>query len=329
MEDIKIYRGKVNNKVVVIGGGTGLSTMLRGLKKLPIDITAIVAVSDDGGGSGMIRSDLGILPPGDIRNCILALSNAEPTMTELLRYRFQDGNLKGQSFGNLFLAAMNGISMSFSQAVLKMCKILSVNGQVLPVTEEDVNLKGIFNDQSSIIGESKISEYIKKTGKKLDHVELIPENPKALDDALEEIRKAKMIILGPGSLYTSIIPNLLVNGISEAIRKSSAKKVYIANVMTQQGETEGYTLSDHISALHKHSFEDIIEYCLVNNRKGEEIYLEKYRLEGAEPVIIDDDKFTDSNIKFIKKDFLNEGGNYLRHDPRKLADVIYELLTEN
>ncbi len=329
MEDIKIYRGKVNNKVVVIGGGTGLSTMLRGLKKLPIDITAIVAVSDDGGGSGMIRNDLGILPPGDIRNCILALSNAEPTMTELLRYRFQDGNLKGQSFGNLFLAAMNGISMSFSQAVLKMCKILSVNGQVLPVTEEDVNLKGIFNDQSSIIGESKISEYIKKTGKKLDHVELIPENPKALDDALEEIRKAKMIILGPGSLYTSIIPNLLVNGISEAIKKSDAKKVYIANVMTQQGETEGYTLSDHINALHKHSFEDIIEYCLVNNRKGEEIYLEKYRLEGAEPVIIDDYKFCDSNIKFIKKDFLNEGGNYLRHDPRKLADVIYELLTEN
>lgn len=329
MEDIKIYRGKINNKVVVIGGGTGLSTMLRGLKKLPIEITAIVAVSDDGGGSGVLRNDLGILPPGDIRNCIMALSNAEPTMRELLNYRFSDGNLKNQSFGNLFLAAMNGISSSFSQAVLKMCKILSVNGQVLPVTEEDVNLKGIFKDKSSIIGESKISEYIKYTGKKLDHVELVPQNPHALKEAVKEIEKAKMIILGPGSLYTSIIPNLLVNGIPEAIQKSKAKKVYICNVMTQQGETERYTLADHICALHKHSSKDIFEYCLVNDRKGEEIFLSKYRLEGAEPVIIDDYKFSDYNIKFIKKDFLNIGGNYLRHDPKKLADVIYELLEEN
>lgn len=329
MEDIRIYHGKVQNKVVVIGGGTGLSTMLRGLKKLPIDITAIVAVSDDGGGSGVLRTDLGILPPGDIRNCIMALSNAEPTMTALLNYRFQDGNLKNQSFGNLFLAAMNGISESFSEAVLKMCKILSVHGQVLPVTEENVNLKGVFKDKSSIIGESKISEHIKLTGKKLDHVELIPEKPHALTQAIEEIKKAKMIILGPGSLYTSIIPNLLVNGISEAIQESNAKKVYICNVMTQQGETEGYTLSDHIHAIHKHSSKDIFDYCLVNNRKGESIFLNKYKLEGAEPVIIDDEKFSDSNINFIKRDFLNLDGNYLRHDPKKLAQVIYALLEYN
>jgi uncharacterized cofD-like protein len=251
--------------VACIGGGTGLSTMLRGIKAFTPNITAIVTVADDGGGSGVLRDELGMLPPGDIRNCIEALSNTEPTMEKLLAYRFEEGRLKGQSFGNLFLAALNGISGSFDEAVAKMCEVLAITGRVLPVTNENVQIEATLADGGVVVGESKIGDAKTAHGCRIESVRLVPERPAALPESLEAILEADMIILGPGSLYTSVIPNLLVNGISEAIRSSNALKLYVCNIMTQDGETEDYTVSDHIEALFHHGGGKLFDMCLVNN----------------------------------------------------------------
>jgi uncharacterized cofD-like protein len=211
-------------RIVVIGGGTGLSTMLRGLKKFDTILTAIVTVADDGGNSGALRDDLGILPPGDIRNCIVALAEVEPVMEELLQYRFKDGSLNGQCFGNLFLAAMAGISENFEDAVRKMSKVLAVKGRVLPVTLEDIKLKAVLDDNTIIYGESNIGS-IRNTNKHvIKDIILEPVDAKINPEALNEINKADMIVIGPGSLYTSIVPNLLINGMVEAIEKSKAVK---------------------------------------------------------------------------------------------------------
>ena len=237
-------------KVVIIGGGTGLSVMLRGMKHIDdIQLSAIVTVADDGGGSGVLRQELGMLPPGDIRNCLEALANVEPVMSELLHYRFTEGSLRGQSFGNLFLAALNGISGSFDQAVSRMSQVLAITGTVLPVTTSDVQLEAELENGARVLGESKIFYCKKREDCRVRQVRLVPEHPPALPGALEAIRTADMILLGPGSLYTSVIPNLLVDGITQAIAASDALKIYIANVMTQEGETEGYTNADHIRAV--------------------------------------------------------------------------------
>ena len=240
-------------KVAVIGGGHGLSNMLRGLKQYTENISAIVTVADDGGGSGMLRQDLGMPPPGDIRSCMEALANTEPVMRELLHYRFTEGSLAGQSFGNLFLAALNGISPSFDAAVRRMSQVLAITGRVLPVTTADVQLEATFENGASVVGESHIFRCKKEQDCRIRRVRLIPEHPRALPAAIEALEQAEVIVLAPGSLYTSIIPNLLVDGIVDAIRRSRALKVYVCNVMTQDGETEGYTVSDHIRALFKHS----------------------------------------------------------------------------
>ena len=230
---------------MAIGGGTGLSTMLRGLKRHTNNLTAIVTVADDGGGSGVLRQELGMPPPGDIRNCLEALANVEPLMSELLHYRFTEGSLRGQSFGNLFLAALNGISGSFDQAVSRMSQVLAITGTVLPVTTANVQLEAEFENGARVLGESKIFYCKKREDCRIRRVRLLPERPPALAPAIAAIEEADMILLGPGSLYTSIIPNLLVDGIAEAILRSDALKIYIANVMTQEGETEGYSNSDH------------------------------------------------------------------------------------
>ena len=238
---------KENNetKVVVIGGGTGLSTMLRGLKQYTSHITAIVTVGDDGGGSGKLREDLGMLPPGDIRNCILALADTEPLMEDLLQYRFTEGSLKGQCFGNLFLAAMAGISENFEDAVQKMSSVLAVKGKVLPVTLDDMKLVAELENGEIIEGESKIPSEVIVRKTRIKKLAIKPIDAKPLEEAIKAINNADVIIMGPGSLYTSIIPNLLVKGIPEAICKSPAKKVYISNVMTQPGETDGFKVSNH------------------------------------------------------------------------------------
>ena len=232
-DEVKVYvPGRKELKIVAIGGGHGLSTMLRGLKRYTKDITAIVTVADDGGGSGMLREDLGILPPGDIRNCILALANTEPTMEQLLDYRFTEGSLAGQSFGNLFLAAMDGISGSFDEAVHRMGEVLAITGRVLPVTNQSVHLEAEFVNGSRVLGESKIFYAKKRNDCRIRQVRLVPEHPKPLPESIEAIAQADLILLGPGSLYTSIIPNLLVDGVAEAIAKSRALKILVMNIMT-------------------------------------------------------------------------------------------------
>ena len=235
--------------IVAIGGGHGLSAVLRGLKNRTDDLTAIVTVADDGGGSGTLREELGMPPPGDIRNCMEALANVEPVMRELMHYRFTDGSLAGQSFGNLLLAALNGISPTFDEAVERMSQVLAITGRVLPVTSADVQLEAVFENGARVVGESKICDVKKQQDCRIHHVELIPAKPKALPAALEAIREADLLLLGPGSLYTSVIPNLLVDGISDAIEESKALKIYVCNIMTQDGETEGMTASEHLAAL--------------------------------------------------------------------------------
>ena len=274
-------------RIVAIGGGTGLSNMLRGLKSKTRNITAVVTVADDGGGSGMLRQDLGMPPPGDIRNCLQALANVEPIMEKLLAYRFQEGTLAGQSFGNLFLAALNGIAPSFDRAVTMMSQVLAITGQVLPVTNENVQLEAQFENGTRVVGESKISAFKKEQDCRITHVRLLPERPPALPAAVEAIRRADLILLGPGSLYTSVIPNLLVEGVVEAICRSEALKIYVCNIMTQEGETEGYTAADHVDALLSHGAPGLVDLCLANSAPVRPGLVEKYREEDAAPIMVD------------------------------------------
>ena len=312
--------------IVVIGGGTGLSTMLRGLKMHTDKITAVVTVADDGGGSGVLRTDMGMLPPGDIRNCIIALSNAEPMMRRLLTYRFTEGGLAGQSFGNLFLAALDRVTGSFYHAVRYMSDVLAITGRVLPVTVEDIHIEAEFENGTSVKGESKIFAAKKQQDSPIKCVRLIPENPPALMDTIEAIESARMIVLGPGSLYTSIIPNLLVGGVVDAIRRSKAKKIYVCNVMTQDGETENYTAYDHVQALFDHSVEGLFDTCLVNNAPISDAFAARYAEEGAEQMRIDRDRFREAGIALIELPLLDDDAEHVRHSPTKLADALMQLM---
>lgn len=314
--------------IVCIGGGTGLSTMLRGLKLYTPNITAVVTVADDGGGSGVLREELGILPPGDIRNCMLALANIEPTMQRLLTYRFDSGNLKGQSFGNLFLAAMYGISGSFEEAVARMGDVLAITGRVLPVTTADVNIVAEFKDGTVIVGESTAFEDAKHKGRDLKAVRLEPEKPRALPEVIKAIEEAELIILGPGSLYTSIMPNLLVDGVAEAVEKAKAVKIYIANIMTQNGETEGFTLSDHIKELRRHTGKNLADVCLVNSKDVTPELLEKYADEGAVQLVVDREETEKLGVKIYEAPMFGRDGDYVRHNPKLLAKEIIRVFRE-
>ena len=315
-------------RIAVIGGGTGLSTMLRGLKKLSRSITAIVTVADDGGGSGMLREDLGMPPPGDVRNCLQALANTEPIMEQLLAYRFTEGSLKGQSFGNLFLAALNGMSETFDEAVRRMSDVLAITGRVLPVSNENVYLAADFDDGSEVVGESRIADFKSGTDKRISRVHLIPERPRALPQAIEAISAADMIVLGPGSLYTSIMPNLVTDGVAEAIAKSDAFKIYVLNVMTQDGETEGYTASDHIEALFSNSGEHLFDWCLANSLAIPEEIAAKYRAEGAEPVEIDDDAVYKLGVGVLRAPVASWVKGLVRHDPDRLSRELMRVYRE-
>ena len=311
-------------KVVAIGGGHGLSTMLRGLKHYTENLSAVVTVADDGGGSGMLRQDLGMPPPGDIRNCMEALANTEPLMSELLHYRFTEGSLAGQSFGNLFLAAMNGISPSFDVAVSRMGEVLALTGRVLPVTTADVQLEAQFENGASVIGESKIFYCKKKEDCRIRQVRLLPEHPRALPAAMEAIREADMIVLGPGSLYTSIIPNLLVDGIVDAIAASDSMKIYICNVMTESGETEGYTASDHIQAIFNHSCPGLFDLCLVNSAPLPRLIAQRYAREGSIPVFCDERACEHLGVEMIARPICAVENQLIRHNP---GHVAAELMT--
>ncbi|MBQ7523049.1 MAG: YvcK family protein [Oscillospiraceae bacterium] len=311
---------KESIKVAAIGGGHGLSTMLRGLKNHVDDITAIVTVADDGGGSGVLREELGILPPGDIRSCILALANTEPTMQELLDYRFKEGSLTGQSFGNLFLAAMNGISPSFDAAVRRMGDVLAITGKVLPVTTSDVHLEAEFENGARTLGESKIFRAKKLQNARIKKMRLVPENPPALPESLEAIAAADLIIIGPGSLYTSIIPNFLVDGVGEAVAKSKAVKIYVMNIMTQDGETDDCTGFDHVQAILQHA-PGTIDVCVANNEPIVGSVLVPYEEEGVRPIVLEREKIEALGIR-VDEYPLVAAYRYIRHNPDRLADAI-------
>lgn len=323
-EKIKQRLSKI--KIVAIGGGTGISTMLRGIKHYTENITAIITVADDGGGSGMLREDLNMLPPGDVRNCILALSNTEPILARLLHYRFPSGRLKGQNFGNLFLAAMCGVNGgSFEDAVRQCSDVLAVKGRVLPVTNQNVNLGAKMSDGSTVLGESTIPQYAHSKGCKIEKIFLTPAKIEPVKDCLKCIAEADIIILGPGSLYTSIIPNLLVSGVADAITESKAKVAYVNNIMTQRGETEGYSAFDHAEAILNHTNDKIIDYCIVNDEPIDDFLKSKYRLERSEQVKIDTPRFIKSNITLVSGAMLDSSKGYARHNYDKLAKYIMDL----
>jgi uncharacterized cofD-like protein len=315
-------------KIVVVGGGTGLSTMLRGLKHYTSNITAVVTVADDGGGSGDLREDLGILPPGDIRNCILALADTEPLMEELLQYRFTGGRLENQSFGNLFLAAMDGISSNFEEAVQKMSSVLAVTGKVMPVTLDNVILKAKLKNGVEVEGESKIAGAVFENNSPIDKVFLEPGNAKALSEAVQAIKDADAIILGPGSLYTSVIPNLLVEDIAKAVQRTKAIRIYVSNVMTQPGETDDFGVEDHVKAILKHGGSDIIDYVIVNVGKINKELEEKYLEEHSKLVTINEEVVEAMNIKTIEGDFIKTNKGLVRHDPEKLAAILIETIMD-
>lgn len=314
-------------KVVAIGGGTGLSTMLRGLKSHTRDLTAIVTVADDGGSSGMLRQDLGMPPPGDIRHCMEALANAEPVMQQLLAYRFPDGSgsLTGQSFGNLILAALNGISGSFDEAVGLMSQVLAITGRVLPVTNADVALEATFENGTRVLGESKISAFKKEQDCRIESVRLLPEHPAALPEAVRAIGEADLILLGPGSLYTSVIPNLLVDGIAQAVCAAPALKIYICNIMTQDGETEGMTASDHVKALLRHSGPGLVDICLCNSAPVRPRLVERYKEEDAAPIVVDREAIEALGVELVTRPLASETLDYARHSYARLAAAVMEL----
>lgn len=309
--------------VVVIGGGHGLANMLRGLKKQFSNITAIVTVSDDGGNSGQLRDELGMLPPGDIRNCIAALAKTEPTMDRLLNYRFTEGTLTGQCFGNLFLAAMNGISDSFDEAVRKVSSVLAIQGRVLPVTNSNIHLEAEFDNGERCLGESKIFYAKKVNNCRIRQVRLVPEHPPALPESIEAIRTADIILMGPGSLYTSIIPNFLVQGIGEAVAQSHALRIFIMNIMAQDGETEGYSGYDHIKAFLEHA-PHTLDVCLANNKPLSAETLKPYEMEGVGPIELEREKIEALGIEVREYPFAKDE-RYIRHDCDVLTEAVAEI----
>ena len=313
-------------KVVTIGGGTGLSVLLRGLKKYPLEITAVVTVADDGGSSGKIRSDMNIPSPGDIRNVIAALSDVEPYLEKMFQYRFDSGEVKGHPVGNLMIAAMTDIHGDFSTAVKVMSRILNVRGTVLPTTNDIATLNAVLSDGEIIRGESSIT----KAGGVIDHVYITPSRVKPNEDVLKAIEEADYIIMGPGSLYTSIIPNLVISNVSEKIRESNAKKIYVCNVMTQHGETDNYSVCDHILAINKHVEENIFDLVIANSREFDDSILSKYHKEKQEPVKIDQDEIEKLGIKLIKN---NDVGiidnNTIRHNAEKVSELIYDYIIDD
>lgn len=307
-------------KIVAVGGGTGLSTMLKGIKKITNNITAVVTVGDDGGSSGRLRQEMGVLPPGDIRNCIAALADDEDLVTKLFQYRFKTGEgLEGHSFGNLFLTALCAITGNMVRAVQESSKVLSIRGRVLPSTLDDMKLSAEMEDGTIVEGESNIPE----TGKKIKRLFTTPAHCKALPDVIQAIKEADLIILGPGSLYTSVIPNLLIKEISQAISDSSAKKIYVCNIMTQPGETTGYSAAEHIQAILDHAgYDNMVDAMLVNNSLPEDLSPE-YEQQNSFPVVVDVEKIKEKNINVVSTRLYEENDQqFVRHSPQRLARAI-------
>ncbi len=315
----KLNRGPA---VAVLGGGTGLSVLLRGIKSVTSNITAIVTVADDGGSSGRIRNDLGIIPPGDLRSCLVALADTEPLMEKLFQHRFGGaGDLAGHSFGNLFIAAMTEVLGDVELALKESSKVLAVRGQVLPSSTQTIRLAAEMADGSVVEGESRIP----LAGKAIRRVFIRPEDAPPVASAIEAIENADACILGPGSLYTSVIPNLLVGGIADALRRTQAVKIYICNVMTQPGETDGYTASRHVQAIIDHVGPGLIDYVVVNDQEVATHLRAVYARQAAYPVTVDAEALEALGVKVVKANLISETV-LVRHDPVKLSQTIMEMV---
>lgn len=309
-------------KIVVLGGGTGLSVLLRGLKSYTSNITAIVTVADDGGSSGRLRGDLGILPPGDIRNCLVALADTEVLMEELFQHRFSEGGeLSGHNLGNLLIAAMTEIAGDFEQAIHQLSKVLAIRGRVLPSTLTEVILKAETKDGEIIVGESNIPA----AGKQIKRVFIDPPDCRPVDEAIRAIQEADAVIIGPGSLYTSVLPNLLIRDIAKAIKETSAVKAYVCNIMTQPGETDNYSASNHVRSIIQHVGSGAIDYAIVNVEEIPKKLLRKYKDEGAFPVRPDLEQLEKLGVKVAKEDLVYES-DLVRHHPDKLSRAIIGLI---
>jgi uncharacterized cofD-like protein len=311
-------------KVVAIGGGQGLSHLLLGLKEYTANLTAIVTVADSGGSSGRLRQEFNIVAPGDIRNCLVALADTPALMGELFQYRFAEGDgLKGHNFGNLFLTAMVQITKGdFKKAVEESSKVLAIRGKVIPSTVYNVHLIAEYMDGTKAKGEAKIPQ----ANSQIKRLTITPEDAAPTDDALTAIAQADIIVMGPGSLYTSILPNLVIRGMKEAIAASSAFKIYVCNVMTQTGETDGFTASDHVRVLVEHTHPQLVDACLINDAViSNEEALNRYRNENAYPVAADSDRIKAMGIKVIATDLLSVA-NYVRHDSKKLTQALIKLI---
>ena len=319
-------------RIVAIGGGTGLSMLLRGLKAhvaprrqrnspQPIaDLAAVVTVTDDGGSSGRLRREYNVLPPGDLRNCMVALSEDEALLGRLFQYRFHSGRgLRGHSFGNLFLTALCDVTGDFTRAVRVSSEVLAIRGRIFPSTNQLVSLEAALANGKVIAGETRIGA----TRIPIRRVRLVPRKVKPLPEVLEAIAAADLILLGPGSLFTSIIPNLLVSGFAEAIEKSRATRVYIANLMTQPGETLGYTLMDHVRAIHQHTGRKIIDSIVLNNKPLAPEVLRRYKSEDAEPVFVDHLELQRMGLQCVSDNLLEVHG-VVRHNSSRLASLLIE-----
>lgn len=309
-------------KIVAIGGGTGISTLIQGLKQYTTNITAVVTVADDGGSSGRLREEFDILPPGDIRNCLVALADTEPLMQKLFQHRFGgDSSLKGHSFGNLFITAMTQITGDFEKAVQASSKVLAIRGNVIPSTNSKVRLVAEHDDGSVTLGETQISQ----AKAPIQRIYLEPQNCQPSKEALNAIRDASAIVLGPGSLYTSIIPNLLVSGMIDAIVQSKAIKIYICNVMTQFRETSNFRASDHVKALIKHTNPGIMQVCIVNTEPVPHSMLSRYEQEKACPVESDIDVIRSMGYQVVADNIISTD-NYVRHNSEHVSKLIFQLI---
>jgi uncharacterized cofD-like protein len=320
-------------RVVAIGGGTGLSTLLKGLKKYVCpavdagdstgisELCAVVTVTDDGGSSGRLRKEFNMLPPGDVRNCIVALSEDEALLSKVFQHRFEKGTgLVGHSFGNLFLAALTSVTGDFSEAVRASSEILATRGHIYPATMANIELEALMEDGSRVRGETKITA----SKGRIRELSLVPSNPQPLPETLAAIARADLITIGPGSLFTSLIPNLLVFGIAQAIRESAGRKVYISNLMTQANESLGRTAADHIRALNDHAGFQIFDYALINRTPVSDELKAKYQLEGASQIDVDLEAIEQLGVSPVLGDHLSED-HVARHDSERVARDLLEL----
>ena len=312
-------------RIVAIGGGSGLPVLLHSLKELTSNITAVVTVGDDGGSSGRLRSQFNMPPPGDIRNCLVALADAEPMMSDLFQFRFQEsGELEGHNFGNLFILAMLKVTGDFEKAIKESSKILAIRGRVVPSTLKRITLVAQHKDGSQTEGESKIS----KVRSRIERLYIKPEGCAATEDALEAIQTADAIVIGPGSLYTSILPNLLIEDISGALARSSAPKIYICNVMTQPHETDFHTAFDHINAIIEHSRPEVLSHIVVNTGPIPQGILDKYAKEEAYPVVVDTAKIKGLGYTIIESELITVK-DIVRHNPRRLVKIIADIVNSS